>query len=70
MRQRISQPSKGPVATAVSLTEEAGALAAEETVAVEEEGVLAWRARRDIPQPKSLMDSTRIVSAELKVPVI
>ena len=53
-----TQPSKGPVATAVSLTEEAGALAAEETVAVEEEGVLAWRARPDIPQPKSLMDST------------
>jgi hypothetical protein len=46
------------VATAVPLTEEAGALAAEETAAVEEEGALAWRARRDIPQPKSLMDST------------
>jgi hypothetical protein len=55
-----TQPSKGPVASAVSLTEEAGALAAEETVAVavEEEGVSAWRARPDIPQPKSLMDST------------
>jgi len=49
-----TQPSKGPVATAVSLTEEAGALAAEE------EGVLACTSRYPSTQVFDGFDLNRV----------